>query len=116
MAPIPAPAVPEVLAAAKDTWSTIEKFLGWFTKIVGTSYTYSDLLVKIRQDKANHKYKVDKAEKKAREIMAEQEKTEGKKFSSKLIRRSLNEEELVATSFLEDVSDTWLEDLFEWLE
>jgi hypothetical protein len=111
MVPVPAPAVPEVLANAKETWSSIEKFLGWFTKIVGTSYTYSDLIVKIRQDKANHRYKVEKAETKAREIMAEQEKKEGTKFSPKFVRRSHAERLIARASFLED------EDLlFQWLE
>jgi len=75
MAPVPVP-VPlhPVLTNAKDTWSTIESLLEWFSKIVDTAYGYSDGLIKFRQKKANDTYKTKKAEKEAYRIMQAQEK------------------------------------------
>jgi len=48
--------------------------MNWFTKIVTSVYSWSDLLIKLRQDKANRAYKIQRAETKAMEIMAEHQK------------------------------------------
>ena len=48
--------------------------MGWFTRLVTSFYAWSDLIIKIRQDKANKAYKIQTAEKKAKQIMAEHQK------------------------------------------
>jgi len=48
--------------------------MDWFTEIVTSLYSWSDLIIKIRQGKANRAYKIQRAEKKAMEIMKEHQK------------------------------------------
>ena len=48
--------------------------MGWFTRVVTSAYAWSDLIMKKRQDKANRDYKIQKAEREARQIMREHQK------------------------------------------
>ena len=72
MAPTPTPLYP-LLTNAKDTWDRVETILDWFSRIVTTAYSYSDMVIKHRQDGVNKKSKLEKAEKEALRIMKEQE-------------------------------------------
>jgi len=72
MAPTPTPIHP-LLTNAKDTWDRVETILDWFSKIVTTAYSYSDMVIEHRQEGVNKKYKIEKAEKEALRIMKEQE-------------------------------------------
>ena len=75
--PVPEPLAIAALATnAKSAWDSLANVLGWFTKVVTTSYAYSDLLVKSRQDKVNSSYKTKKANDEAAKIMAAQEQRE----------------------------------------
>lgn len=47
--------------------------MGWFSKLVTTAYTWTDLIIKNRQKKVDDEYNLKKAEEKALEIMKEQE-------------------------------------------
>lgn len=73
MAPVPSP-LPVLLTDAKDTWDRVETILDWFSKIVTTAYAYSDMIINYRQDGADSKYKMKKAEGEAVRIMNEQTK------------------------------------------
>ena len=77
MAPTPSPSPspspsPGLLHALGSAWNGLHNVLQWFVRIVQTSYGYSDMLVKARQDRANRKYVEKKAEERAYQIMEAQ--------------------------------------------
>jgi hypothetical protein len=119
--PVPAPKPHAIVTHAKKTWEAISNILGWFTKIVTTSYAYSDGLIKSRQGLANNKAKIAKAEEEATKIMADQkaERDGAKEKMDLLVRRdhlgSLGEKELVARSHFDKV-DFDDEGFLKWLE
>ena len=61
-----------LLSDAKGTWSRTEIMMKWFTKLVTTFYGWSDGIIRYRQNRANEKYKIQKAEEEAMRIMEEQ--------------------------------------------
>jgi uncharacterized protein involved in tolerance to divalent cations len=69
----PAPTIP-VLDNAKPAWNTASQAMSWFTKLVTSAYAWSDLIIKMRQNRANIQYKKKKAEEMAAEIMKEHQK------------------------------------------
>jgi hypothetical protein len=73
-APVPSPFVQPFLEHAKSGWDSTSNFMNWFTKLVASAYSWSDLIIKMRQDKANKAYKIQRAEKKALQIMREHQK------------------------------------------
>jgi hypothetical protein len=87
MTPVPTPLHP-FLVDAKDTWKAVETLMDWFSRLVTTAYGYSDSLIKYRQDQADKKYKIEKAEKEALRIMKEQEKKRTEAVSKNLKKRS----------------------------
>jgi len=56
-----------------DSWKKFNPIMIWTNKIVPKLYGWSDLVIKNRQDKVNYKYRIEKAEKKAYEIMKAQQ-------------------------------------------
>ena len=48
--------------------------MNWFTRLVTSAYAWSDLIIRMRQNRANKNYKKETAEKKAMEIMEEHQK------------------------------------------
>lgn len=62
----------------------------WFSKLISTAYGWSDSIIKIRQGKANKKYKIKKAENEALRIMEEQrlQRSKGDAVSKNLGKRS----------------------------
>jgi hypothetical protein len=87
MVPVPTPLHP-FLVDANDTWKAVETLMDWFSKLVTTAYGYSDGLIKYRQDQADKKYKIEKAEKEALRVMKEQEKKKKGAVSKNLRKRS----------------------------
>ena len=55
------------------SWTAVNPIMIWMNKLVPKLYGWSDLLIKLRQDKVNYKYRIEKAEKKAYETMKAQE-------------------------------------------
>ena len=110
MAPTPAPIHP-LLTNAKDTWDRIETILDWFSKIVTTAYSYSDMVIKHRQQGVNKKYKIEKAEKEALRIMKEQE-------NKKTVTKNLGKREWSESAAAEeDVYDLdWILELMDEFE
>jgi hypothetical protein len=72
--PSPTPNIAPVLANAKKSWDFTKNILTWFIKLVTTGYTYSDMIIKARQNKVNKAAKIQRAEEEARKIMEEQAK------------------------------------------
>ena len=72
MPPLPESSNSTVLPAVKGGWNQLQMLMKWFTKLVKTAYGWSDSIIKGRQKKADNRYKIEKAEKEARRIMAEQ--------------------------------------------
>jgi hypothetical protein len=72
--PSPTPNIAPVLANAKKTWDFTSNIMSWFIKLVTTGYTYSDMIIKFRQNKVNKETKIQTAEEEARKIMEEQAK------------------------------------------
>ena len=62
--------------------------MDWFSKLVTTAYTWTDLIVKNRQKKVDNAYNVKKAEEKAAEIMQQQQDRNQKRTPSALGKRS----------------------------
>ena len=56
--------------------------MDWFSKLVTTAYTWTDLIVKNRQKKVDNAYNVKKAEEKAAEIMKQQQERNQKRTSA----------------------------------
>ena len=61
-----------------NSWNAVNPIMIWTNKIVPKIYGWSDLLIKHRQDKVNYKYRFEKAEKKAYEIMKAQQEQRAK--------------------------------------
>lgn len=61
-----------------NAWNSVNPIMIWVNKLVPKLYGWSDLVIKRRQDKANYKYKMEKAEKKAYEIMKAQQEQRAK--------------------------------------
>ena len=59
-------------------WRAANPIMMWMNKIVPKLYGWSDLLIKQRQEKVNYKYRIEKAEKKAYEIMKAQQEQRAK--------------------------------------
>jgi hypothetical protein len=68
---------------AKAKWVLVQTILTWFSKIIDTAYKYSDGIIKYRQDRANKKYKIEKAEKEALSFIKEQKNK--KKTTNKVL-------------------------------
>ena|SRR5271154_6973576 len=60
------------------SWKAVNPIMMWMNKIVPKIYGWSDVLIKHRQDKVNYKYRIEKAEKKAYEIMKAQQEQRAK--------------------------------------
>jgi len=73
MAPTPASIEPRGLA---DVWSSVQNVLDWTVNIITTAYAYTDSIILWRQNRANDKYKKQKAEQEAyrleQELLEEQ--------------------------------------------
>jgi len=112
MAPIPtpSPALGPVFKNANTAWKFSANVMNWFSKLVTTAYTWTDLIIKNRQKKADNAYNIKKAEEKAAEIMKQQQEKQNNQ-TRKLEKRGEEGEEI-----LED----WLEeegfDVEEFLE
>ena len=76
----------------------------WFSKLINTAYGYSDGLIKFRQDRANKKYKIEKAEKEALRIMKEQENKK-KNAMEKRGRSIADEESFTFMAFLDKMEE-----------
>ena len=63
-----------LLADANDTWQVAENFMDWFTKITETLYTWSDALIKSRQQRVDEEYKLKKAEREAQSFAREMQR------------------------------------------
>jgi len=63
----------EIADTIVHSWKSFNPVMIWSNKIVPKLYGWSDLVIKKRQDKVNYKYRIDKAEKKAYEIMKAQQ-------------------------------------------
>lgn len=120
--PVPTPEPHAIVTHAKNAWDSISNILDWFTKIVTTSYAYSDGLIKSRQGLANNKAKIVKAEKEATKIMADQKAARDGSAKGKmglLVKRnhlsSLGENELFAGSRFDEV-DFDDKGFLEWLD
>jgi hypothetical protein len=75
MAPVPSPApLHPGFGHAKNAWKLTENVMNWFSKLVTTAYTWTDLIIKNRQKKVDDEYNIKKAEEKALEIMKDQDK------------------------------------------
>ena len=61
--------------------------MGWFSKLITTAYTWTDLIIKNRQKKADDEYNLKKAEEKALEIMKEQITKEQLDKQNRTLRR-----------------------------
>ena len=61
-----------------SAWKAINPFMIWVNKIVPKLYGWSDLIIKSRQGKVDHKDKMEKVEKKAYEIMRAQHEERAK--------------------------------------
>lgn len=79
--------------------------MNWFSKLVTTAYTWTDLIIKNRQKKVDNAYNIKKAEEKAAEIMKQQQE----KGKRNLGRKSLEGFEglLEDDEFLEFVQEIW---------
>ena len=88
MAPVPSP-VPlhPGFGHAKNAWKFTENIMGWFSKLITTAYTWTDLIIKNRQKKADDEYNLKKAEEKALEIMKEQITKEQLDKQNRTLRR-----------------------------
>jgi hypothetical protein len=71
--PSPSPALHPVFNKANTAWKFSANVMGWFSKLVTTAYTWTDLIVKNRQKKVDNAYNIKKAEEKAAEIMKNQQ-------------------------------------------
>ncbi len=97
--------------------------MGWFSKLVTTAYTWSDLIIKNRQKKADDEYNLKKAEEKALEIMKEQITKEQLDKQNRTLRRrdisglddSTVEEAIEEMRQIEDFSE-FLESLLDEYE
>jgi hypothetical protein len=78
-----------VLTDAGDTWKYTANIMKWFVKLVTSGYGWSDLIIKLRQDKANERYKIEKAEKEAAKIMKGQEKRQKELNAKSAARKRL---------------------------
>lgn len=60
------------------SWTAVNPIMMWMNRIVPKLYGWSDLVIKHRQEKVNYKYRIEKAEKKAYEIMRAQQEQRAK--------------------------------------
>ena len=76
MSPIPSPSPDpsSILSNTGKTWGSLANFMSWFARLVTTGYTYSDLVIKSRQNKVNNAAKRQRAEEEATKIMEAQAK------------------------------------------
>jgi hypothetical protein len=103
--PIPSPFGPS-FAGAKGTWETLENAMGWFSKIFGTFYGYSDGLIKHRQRKVDVEDKLSKAEREAFKIMQEQKDGKTNAVEKVLGKRTVDVDELSLKDWVEAL---WLD-------
>jgi ABC-type uncharacterized transport system YnjBCD substrate-binding protein len=86
-----------VLENAKGAWDQAENLMSWFSRLVATSYAWSDSLIRWRQKKVDTKYEIKQAEKEAKRIMVEQEReikaAKGKVTGS--VKRAILEDEFL---------------------
>jgi len=61
-----------------NAWNSFNPIMIWANKLVPKFYGWSDLIIKKKQDEANYKYKMEKAEKNAYEIMKAQQEQRAK--------------------------------------
>jgi len=75
MAPVPepSPALHPAIQNANTAWKFSANMMNWFSKLVTTAYTWTDLLIKGRQKKVDNAYNTKMAEQKAAEIMKQQQ-------------------------------------------
>lgn len=64
--------LPPLLSDAKDTWEAVKDIMDWFSKIVTTSYEYSDAIIASRQLDVDKAFARRKAEQNAKQVMLEQ--------------------------------------------
>jgi len=86
-------------------WGKISNIMKWFTKLVQKAYTYSDMFIDMRQQKADRKYKFEKAEAAALKIMEEQQRKRSAATVGQIGKRSFVEDDVDVEEFAEFLND-----------
>ena len=82
MTPVPDPspargAPPRLPKRPTNAWKFFVKVMKWFSKLVTTSYTWTDLIIHNRQRNVDNAYNIKTAEVKAAEIINTKQEKEG---------------------------------------
>jgi len=112
-APSPAPTPGDFLSAVGAKWGKLQFILDWFVRLVDTAYGYSDMIIAHRQNKANQKYKTQKAEEEAYRLKEQSKGTitqlvDEEEGASKVRKRSVRE--IDDQELMMDILDELLEE------
>ena len=93
------------LDAVTVGWGKISNIMKWFTKLVQKAYTSSDMFIDMRQEKADRKYKFEKAEAAALKVMEEQQKKRSAATSGQIGKRGFVEPDFNVEDFGKFLND-----------